>query len=45
MSWFPSELMTMWPTGKHVGSPKNNTHDILDPIDPEPGSDPEPTLL
>jgi putative SOS response-associated peptidase YedK len=38
---FPSELMTMWPIAKNVGSPKNNTPDILDPIDP----DPEPTLL
>ncbi|MBB3455072.1 putative SOS response-associated peptidase YedK [Rhizobium sp. BK313] len=42
---FPSELMTMWPIGKNVGSPKNNTPDILDPIDQDQDPDPEPTLL
>ena len=41
MKPFPSELMTMWPIGKKVGSPKNDTPDIIDEIDP----DPEPTLI
>lgn len=40
---FPSELMTMWPIGPAVGSPKNDRPDILDEIDPD--QDPEPTLL
>jgi hypothetical protein len=31
----------MWPIGRNVGSPKNDTADIIDPIDP----DPEPTLI
>jgi hypothetical protein len=30
MRRFPSEL-TMWPTGKDVGSPKNYTPEILNP--------------
>lgn len=30
---FPSELMTMWPISRKVGSPKNDTPDILYPID------------
>jgi putative SOS response-associated peptidase YedK len=42
---FPGELMTMWPIGKNVGSPKNNTPDILDPIEEPTDDDPEPTLL
>lgn len=29
---FPAELMTMWPISSKVGSPKNDTPDILDPI-------------
>ncbi|MBY2944213.1 MULTISPECIES: SOS response-associated peptidase [Rhizobium] len=41
MKPFPAELMTMWPIGRNVGSPKNDTADIIDPIDP----DPEPTLI
>lgn len=32
MKPFPAELMTMWKIGSKVGSPKNNTPDILDPI-------------
>jgi putative SOS response-associated peptidase YedK len=43
MAPFPAEMMTMWPIGKGVGSPKNNTPDILDPVDADEG--PEPTLL
>ncbi|OHV80359.1 SOS response-associated peptidase [Ensifer sp. LCM 4579] len=34
MKPFPPELMTMWPIDRKVGSPKNDTADILDPIDP-----------
>lgn len=30
MKPFPSELMKMWPIGRKVGSPRNNTPDILD---------------
>lgn len=41
MKPFPAELMTMWPIGPNVGSPRNDTADILDPIDP----DPEPTMI
>ncbi|WFU13183.1 SOS response-associated peptidase (plasmid) [Rhizobium sp. CB3090] len=37
---FPSELMTMWPIGKDVGSPKNDRPDIIEPFE-----DPEPPLL
>lgn len=29
---FPSELMTMWQISSKVGSPKNDTPDILDPL-------------
>jgi putative SOS response-associated peptidase YedK len=32
---FPADLMTMWPIDRKVGSPRNNTPDILDPIDLE----------
>jgi putative SOS response-associated peptidase YedK len=32
---FPSELMKMWPIGDKVGNWRNNTPDILDPLDPE----------
>ncbi|WP_087001659.1 SOS response-associated peptidase [Rhizobium sullae] len=38
---FPSELMTMWPIGKAVGSPKNDNPEIIEEI----GPDPEPTLF
>ncbi len=31
---FPPELMTMWPINKKVGSPKNDTPDILDREEP-----------
>jgi putative SOS response-associated peptidase YedK len=31
---FPAELMTMWPINKKVGSPKNDTPDILDREEP-----------
>lgn len=34
MKPFPAELMTMWPIDRKVGSPKNDTPDILDPIEP-----------
>jgi putative SOS response-associated peptidase YedK len=30
---YPSEPMTIWPIGRKVGSPANDTPDILDPID------------
>ena len=30
---FPSDLMTMWKIGRKVGSPKNDTPDILDPTE------------
>ena len=33
MKPFSPELMTMWKIGSKVGSPKNDTPDILDPID------------
>lgn len=32
---FPSELMTMWPIGRKVGNPRNDTADILDPVEPD----------
>ena len=32
---FPADLMTMWPIGSKVGNPKNDTADILDPMQPE----------
>lgn len=41
MKPFPSELMTMWPIGKAVGSPENDTPDIIEQINP----DPEPPML
>jgi hypothetical protein len=28
--------MTMWPISSKVGSPKNDTPDILDPLEEEP---------
>ena len=31
---FPAELMTMWPINRKVGSPKNDTADILDREEP-----------
>nr|WP_269808450.1 SOS response-associated peptidase family protein [Sinorhizobium mexicanum] len=34
MKPFPAELMMMWRIGRKVGSPKNDTADILDPIEP-----------
>ncbi|MFC0804797.1 SOS response-associated peptidase [Ensifer sp. P24N7] len=34
MKPFPAELMTMWPIDRKVGSPKNDTADILDPTEP-----------
>ncbi len=34
MKPFPAELMTMWPIDRKVGSPKNDTADVLDPVDP-----------
>ncbi|MGY5811986.1 SOS response-associated peptidase [Rhizobium sp. LEGMi198b] len=42
---FPAELMTMWPIGRDVGSPKNDRPDIIDPIEEATDDDPEPTLL
>ncbi|WP_331374772.1 SOS response-associated peptidase [Sinorhizobium chiapasense] len=33
MTPFPAELMTMWPIDRKVGSPKNDSADILDPVD------------
>ena len=38
---YPSELMTMWPVDRKVGSPKYNTPDIIDEIElEEPGGEP-----
>ncbi|WP_026619950.1 putative SOS response-associated peptidase YedK (plasmid) [Ensifer sp. WSM1721] len=34
MKPFPADLMTMWPIHRKVGSPKNDTADILDPTEP-----------
>jgi hypothetical protein len=34
MKPFPAELMTMWPIDRKVGSPRNDTADILDPTEP-----------
>ena len=31
---FPAELMTMWTINRKVGSPKNDTADILDREEP-----------
>lgn len=33
MKPFPTELMTMWKIGSKVGSPRNDSADILDPVD------------
>lgn len=33
MKPFPAELMTMWKIGSKVGSPRNDSADILDPVD------------
>ncbi|MBB4226491.1 putative SOS response-associated peptidase YedK [Rhizobium mongolense] len=35
MKPFPASQMKMWPIGRKVGSPKNDTPDILDEIDPD----------
>ncbi|MEI9413223.1 hypothetical protein [Mesorhizobium salmacidum] len=32
MKPFPSDLMKMWPIDTKVGSPRNNTPDIIDEI-------------
>lgn len=45
MKPLPRELMTMWPIGMDVGSPKNDRRDIADPIEAADDDDPEPTLL
>ncbi|MFS8111454.1 SOS response-associated peptidase [Rhizobium jaguaris] len=42
---FPSELMTMWPIGKDVGSSKNDRPDIIEPVVEPSTDDPEPPLL
>jgi putative SOS response-associated peptidase YedK len=34
MKPFPAERMTMWKIDRKVGSPKNDTADILDPTEP-----------
>ena len=36
MKPFPADLMTMWKIGRSVGSPKNDSPDIIEEIDPEP---------
>jgi putative SOS response-associated peptidase YedK len=41
MKPFPSELMTMWPIDRKVGSPRNDSPDIIEEIDLDPG----PTLI
>lgn len=33
MKPFPAERMTMWPIGRNVGNVRNNTPDLLDPIE------------
>ncbi|MCA1403072.1 SOS response-associated peptidase family protein [Ensifer sp. IC3342] len=33
MTPFRAELMTMWPIDRKVSSPKNDTADILDPVE------------
>jgi len=38
---FPDELMKMWPVDRKVGSPRNDTADIIDEIGPNP----EPTMI
>lgn len=35
MKPFPASQMKMWPIARKVGSPKNDTPDILDEIDPD----------
>lgn len=35
MKPFSANLMKMWPIGKGVGSPRNNTPDIIEEIEPE----------
>jgi len=35
MKPFPAGLMKMWPIGRKVGLPRNDTPDILDEIDPD----------
>lgn len=35
---FPSELMKMWPIGRAVGNVKNQGADIMDEVDPGPGT-------
>lgn len=36
MKPFPAELMTTWKIGRNAGSPKNDSPDIIEEIDPEP---------
>lgn len=36
---FPADLMKMWPVGKKVGNARNDTPDVLDPIEPERDDD------
>jgi putative SOS response-associated peptidase YedK len=38
---FPAELMTMWPIGRGVGSPRNDSPDILDEVEPDEGPEPD----
>lgn len=40
MQPFPAELMTQWKIGRNVGSPNNDSPDIIEEIDPQ-----EPVLL
>ena len=35
---FPAESMKMWPIGRKVGNYRNDTPDILDPVEPEDGT-------
>ena len=35
MKPFLSELMMMWPIDRKVGSPKNDSPDIIEEIDPD----------
>ncbi|MCT7378176.1 SOS response-associated peptidase [Chelativorans salis] len=39
---FPSEKMKMWPIGRGVGNTRNNTPDVLDPIEVARSDEPEP---
>jgi putative SOS response-associated peptidase YedK len=41
MKPYPAEQMKMWPIDRKVGSPKNDTADVIERIDP----DPEPTMI